>query len=589
MSASAATAPSAPATAAAAPADLAAVDTALEMLTGKKAAWAALSLDERITMLKEIKARLTDKLLPWARATAGIRCTSQEASISQDMIVTVAVLNGQLQGLLHSLEHLQRQGSLPCPPTSTTASGQTIVDVFPQGFWESKLSLLGAGGASVKLYCQPGKPVTQGHFYREPHAGKVAVVLGAGNQHHLAVSDVLHMAFTEGCVVLLKYHPLMRPVAPFIDYVLEPLAQRGFFASTANPELAVTQHMLYSPLTDCVHMTGGTATHDAIVWGADPAEQARRRAANDPLLKVPMTSELGCVTPWLVVPGAWSDKEITHHARQLSEGLASNCSCNCLAPKVVLLAEGWAQAPPFVAAVKAELAQLPLPAPYYPGLRQRYQAFKEQYPQAEAISAEPAEAGAPCGEPLPYLINELPAYPANPGEEYAFRVEPFAPCLTFVPVPPAPGAASLEEGYLQAAVKAANEDVWGSLSCSILVHPATEAAHGAAVQRALDELRFGSVAVNAWSSIGFLPAQGHWGAFGGDQTVADVGSGLGVVHNTYLFDHPQKAVVRTPFISPLHPLPAKYSAVPLGVAKAVVGLINGGARGLLKMLLWVEK
>ena len=146
-----------------------------------------------------------------------------------------------------------------------------------------------------------------------------------------------------------------------------------------------------------------------------------------------MTSELGCVTPWLVVPGAWSDKEITHHARQLSEGqwsrplgaanecscswchwlcsihdsrwfvaqscapfpslpaplpssvpatgLASNCSCNCLAPKVVLLAEGWAQAPAFVAAVKAELAQLPLPAPYYPGLRQRYQAFKEQYPQ----------------------------------------------------------------------------------------------------------------------------------------------------------------------------------------------------------------
>ena len=82
-----------------------------------------------------------------------------------------------------------------------------------------------------------------------------------------------------------------------------------------------------------------------------------------------------------------------------------------------------------------------------------------------------------------------------------------AACAPLPQVPPAPGAASLEEGYLQAAVKAANEDVCGSLSCSILVHPATEAAHGAAVQRALDELRFGSVAVNAWSSIGFLPAQ----------------------------------------------------------------------------------
>lgn len=80
--------------------------------------------------------------------------------------------------------------------------------------------------------------------------------------------------------------PLLQPAAPFIDYVLEPLARRGYFASSTNPSLEVTQRMLYSPLTDCVHMTGGTATHDAIVWGSDPAEQARRRADNDPLLKV---------------------------------------------------------------------------------------------------------------------------------------------------------------------------------------------------------------------------------------------------------------------------------------------------------------
>jgi hypothetical protein len=64
-----------------------------------------------------------------------------------------------------------------------------------------------------------------------------------------------------------------------------------------------------------------------------------------------------------------------------SPGVASNCSCNCLAPKVVLLSEGWAQADDFVSRVKAQLAKVPLPAPYYPGIRQRYQAFKEAYPQ----------------------------------------------------------------------------------------------------------------------------------------------------------------------------------------------------------------
>ena len=110
------------------------------------------------------------------------------------------------------------------------------------------------------------------------------------------------------------------------------------------------------------------------------------------------------MTPWLVTPGPWSDKDLEHHTRQLAEGeggrplrraaqaagscapqtspcpisinpnhhppsllsppscvapnsLASNCSCNCLAPKVILLAADWPQADAFVAGFKAELAK----------------------------------------------------------------------------------------------------------------------------------------------------------------------------------------------------------------------------------------
>jgi hypothetical protein len=73
-------------------------------------------------------------------------------------------------------------------------------------------------------------------------------------------------------------------------------------------------------------------------------------------------------------------------------------------------------------------------------------------------------------------------------------------------VPAPKGGASLVEGHLETAVKAANEHIWGSLSCTVLVDAATEAAHKEAVQRALDGLRYGSVCVNAWSAMGFLPA-----------------------------------------------------------------------------------
>jgi hypothetical protein len=79
--------------------------------------------------------------------------------------------------------------------------------------------------------------------------------------------------------------------------------------------------------------------------------------------------------------------------------LASNCSCNCLAPKVVLLAAEWDQADEFVAAVKQELAQLPLPAPYYPGIRQRYQAFKDAYPQASG-----GGGGGQCGGDMAGMV-----------------------------------------------------------------------------------------------------------------------------------------------------------------------------------------
>jgi len=39
--------------------------------------------------------------------------------------------------------------------------------------------------------------------------------------------------------------------------------------------------------------------------------------------------------------------------------------------QVILLAEGWDQGDAFIARVKQELADYPLPNPYYPGMRDR--------------------------------------------------------------------------------------------------------------------------------------------------------------------------------------------------------------------------
>ena len=62
----------------------------------------------------------------------------------------------------------------------------------------------------------------------------------------------------------------------------------------------------------------------------------------------------------------------------------------------------------------------------------------------------------------------------------------------------------------------------------------------------LARLRYGTIAVNAWTGVGFLLPQAVWGAYPG-HTLADVQSGIGKVHNALLFSRPQKTVVTGPF------------------------------------------
>ncbi len=60
------------------------------------------------------------------------------------------------------------------------------------------------------------------------------------------------------------------------------------------------------------------------------------------------------------------------------------------------------------------------------------------------------------------------------------------------------------------------------------------------------ELHYGCIAINAWSGLGFLLAQATWGAFPGHR-LDDVQSGIGVVHNSFMFDRPERTVITAPF------------------------------------------
>lgn len=129
--------------------------------------------------------------------------------------------------------------------------------------------------------------------------------------------------------------------------------------------------MLNHPGVQHVHMTGGAPTHDTIVWGVGKEAQEANKAAGIPVLQKPMTSELGCITPWIIAPAIFTEEELKHHATHLATAFLQNNSCNCNAPKLLVLSEGWEQKAHFLTILKAVMAGRPFAVPYYPGTEKR--------------------------------------------------------------------------------------------------------------------------------------------------------------------------------------------------------------------------
>ena len=69
---------------------------------------------------------------------------------------------------------------------------------------------------------------------------------------------------------------------------------------------------------------------------------------------------------------------------------------------------------------------------------------------------------------------------------------------------------------------------------------------GDELQKAVADLDYGSVGVNAWTGVAYLVTRASWGGAPG-HTLDDVQSGIGVVHSAVLFDQAEKSVAWAPF------------------------------------------
>jgi acyl-CoA reductase-like NAD-dependent aldehyde dehydrogenase len=507
------------------PTSIAEVDAILERLSAKKDAWIKVGIPERIRLLETIRDDLERDADAWAKTLSQLKgIDANDALHGEDWFAGPIVT---MRNVVHLIKALQ-QGGQPKPLSlSQRRDGQWVAQVLPWGLWDRILYT----GWSAEVWIEPGQPPSQGRIYREKQEhGAVGLVLAAGNVTAIGAMDVLYKVFVENEVVVMKMNPVNEAGGPHIERIFQALKKAGVFDVVYGGG-DVGKHLTDHKLTDTIHITGSDRTHDMIIWGSTPEEQQKNKAAGTPRLNKPMTSELGCVTPVLVLPGPWSDSDIAFQADQIAGMVTQNGSFNCNAAKCIVTWKDWPLREKLLAAVEDALRKAAPRKAYYPGAEQRYKAFLEQYLTHKVL-------GATGDGVVPWTM--IPNVPAKKGE-YALSTEAFCGVIAETSL-----EAADEGAFIDAALTFANDVCWGTLSCMVMAHPTTQKQHAARFDAFIAGLRYGGIAINGWAAALFGLGQTTWGAFPG-HPLDNIESGRGVVHNTFLFDHPQKSVVRFPW------------------------------------------
>ena len=510
--------------------DLPTLDKALDDLHAGAPGWVALPLNEKVALLEALPRKVLD-LAPQMVAAAceakGIAPTS--AWVGEEWATGVWVFIQALSAHLLVLKRiLAGQEPVKADTAHTRPDGQVVVDVFPVTGYDRLLF----NGYRAQVWIEPGVSAAQtrgdaakmyrGGGYDQPG---VCLVLGAGNVGTITTLDVIDQLYARGNVCAVKMNPVNDYLGPFYEKIFSEFISRGwlrFIYGGAN----VGGYLAHHRKVDSVHMTGSAGTYDAIVWGADD-QAATRKANNTPILDKPITAELGGISPFIVVPGDWSDADIRFQAEHIASTKLINCGHNCNATQVLVVSQDWPLTDKLVTEVGKVMREAEPRPTYYPLSDEKTHKACNGV-SAEFLSSDKSRVLIPDVDPR--------------SEASILRDEVFASVIGVVRLP-----GETPQEFLRKAIEFSNEVLPGTLSAVVVIDPKTRKQNTATFDEAIASLRYGAIGVNVWPGM-MVFGLGYptWGAFPGN-TPQHIGSGTGVVHNAFLLPRPQKAVVEIPF------------------------------------------
>lgn len=503
------------------------LDTAIAELAIGERTWGALTVGQRARLLDRLQKTVAANAADWADVASTSKLLPADDPLRGEEWLSGPY--GTLTALAAYAESLRAldAGKSPAGDLSITRApgGRVRAHVFPTSAVDGLL----LSGFSGEVWMRPGVTEAQvrasaGLAQRTPTlTGGIGLVLGAGNVSSIPLLDTLYELLAFNRVVLLKLNPTQDPLLPVFSKAFAPLIDLGLLRIvTGGGDVGtyLTGHMGIAH----VHITGSSVTHDIIVWGTGP-DAERRKHEGTPLLQTPISSELGGVSPIIVVPGRWSKADMRFQAEHIVTMRLQNSGHNCIAGQVVLLSADWPQRDEFVAALHDAYERAPWRPVWYPGAEKKMADAAAAYPDRESL-ADGARILVHVGEGDDATAIE--------------QTEFFSPVLGIVEL------AGTGQRFVDTAVDHANNKLTGTLGANVLIDPVTRRRLGEGFEAAIERLHYGAIAINAWTAIAFLTPGCTWGAFPG-ATLDDVTSGIGVVHNSFLLDDVERSVVRGPF------------------------------------------
>mgnify|MGYP001493072964 FL=1 len=353
----------------------------------------------------------------------------------------------------------------------------------------------------------------------------ITLVLGAGNFSSIPYLDVLYHLITRKSVILLKLNPVNEYLKPVFEKVFQNFIERGYIIVTTG-NIDESKYMATHPGINHIHLTGSDKTFEDIVYGRELTEKERKSKSLSKINNKPITSELGNVTPIIIHPGKWSTSDIKYQARKIVTAKLNNNGFNCIAAQVVVLPDGWGQTETLIKYVKHYMSKAKERKAYYPESIERLEKLEKDkgYERVNALSCV-----------TPHLTREIKAYSK-------FEIdEVWSSTIYFKKI-----EYTSVEDFANKAIDYCNDELWGNLGVSVIIKDHDRKFNKHITNLYVDELNYGTVAINEWAAIGYIIPQLPWGGFPGNRD-NDIQSGQSVVHNSMLFESPLKGVVNTKF------------------------------------------